>query len=114
MKHALHSVAFALLFSLFGTSTAALAAELPTYKILMKGGRIIPETLEVPANTRFRLEVKNEGPGAAEFESLELKKELVLAPGVTRTLVFFPMKPGSYKFFDDFHPATGQGRIVAK
>ena len=45
---------------------------------------------------------------------LELKKELVLAPGVTRNLVFFPMKPGTYKFFDDFHPETGQGRIVAK
>jgi len=36
------------------------------------------------------------------------------SPGVTRSLVFFPMKPGSYKFFDDFHPETGQGRIVAK
>jgi len=24
------------------------------------------------------------------------------------------MKPGTYKFFDDFHPETGQGRIVAK
>jgi hypothetical protein len=47
-------------------------------------------------------------------KKLELKKELVLAPGVTRSLVFFPMKPGSYKFFDDFHPETGQGRIVAK
>jgi hypothetical protein len=68
----------------------------------------------VPAQKRFRLEVKNEGPGAAEFESLELKKELVLAPGVTRTTVFAPMKPGTYKFFDDFHPETGQGRIVAK
>ena len=76
----------------------------------MKDGRILPETLEVPAQTRFRLEVKNEGPGAAEFESLELKKELVLAPGVTRTTVFAPMKPGTYKFFDDFHPETGQGR----
>jgi hypothetical protein len=29
-------------------------------------------------------------------------------------MVFFPMKPGSYKFFDDFHPETGQARIVAK
>ncbi len=93
---------------------AAMADEMPTYKLLMKEGRIFPETLEVPAKTRFRLEVKNEGPGAAEFESLELKKELVLAPGVTRSLVFFPMKPGTYKFFDDFHPETGQGRIIAK
>ncbi|WP_428825448.1 cupredoxin domain-containing protein [Azonexus sp. IMCC34842] len=114
MKHALHSAAFSLILCLLTASSAAIADDLPTFKLLMKDGRLIPETLEVPANTRFRLEVKNEGPGAAEFESLELKKELVLAPGVTRNLVFFPMKPGSYKFFDDFHPETGQGRIVAK
>lgn len=110
MKSALFSMIFGLLLA----SGTALADDMPTIKLLMKEGRLYPETLEVPAMTRFRLEVKNEGPGAAEFESLELKKELVLAPGVTRNLVFYPMKPGTYKFFDDFHPKTGQGRIVAK
>ena len=110
MKHPLISMAFCL----FLAAGTALADELPTFKLQMKDGRFIPETIEVPANTRFRLEVKNEGPGATDFESLELKKELVLAPGVTRSLVFFPMQPGSYKFFDDFHPSTGQGRIIAK
>jgi hypothetical protein len=110
MKNALYAV----IFGLFLGSTGAFAQDMPTFKLLVKDGRFIPEIVEVPANTRFRLEVKNEGPGASEFESLELKKELVLAPGVTRNLVFFPMKPGSYKFFDDFHPDTGQGRIVAK
>jgi hypothetical protein len=110
MKQALISVVFAL----FLAPTVALADDMPTFKLLMKEGRFFPETVEVPAGVRFRLEVKNEGPGATEFESLELRKELVLAPGVTRSLVFFPMKPGTYKFFDDFHPETGQGRIVAK
>jgi len=110
MKPALLSFILGLLVA----STSAWADDLPTYKLLMKEGRIFPETLEVPANTRFRLEVKNEGPGAAEFESLELKKELVLAPGITRNLVFFPMKPGTYKFFDDFHPETGHGQIIVK
>ncbi|MEI7429347.1 MAG: cupredoxin domain-containing protein [Betaproteobacteria bacterium] len=110
MRHLLISS----VLGLFLTATAAFADDLPTYKLLMKGGRFIPETIEVPAQTRFRLEVKNEGPGATEFESLELKKELVLAPGVTRSLVFFPMKPGTYKFFDDFHPDTGRGQIVVK
>ena len=110
MKQALISVVFALFFA----PTVALADDMPTFKVLMKDGGIFPNTVEVPANTRFRLEIRNEGPGAAEFESLELKKELVLAPGVTRNMVFFPMKPGSYKFFDDFHPETGQARIVAK
>lgn len=90
------------------------ADDMPTFQLLMKEGRLFPETLEVPANTRFRLQIKNEGPGAAEFESLELRKETVLAPGVTRALVFHPMKPGTYKFFDDFHPQTAQGKIVAK
>ena len=117
MKHALLSIIFGLFLvstATVGSAGPVMADDMPTFKLLMKDGRIHPETLEVPAMTRFRLEVKNEGPGAAEFESLELKKELVLAPGVTRNLVFFPMKPGSYKFFDDFHPETGQGRIVAK
>lgn len=110
MKNTLFSVAAGLLLLSFN----ALADDMPTFRLLMKNGHFIPETVEVPANTRFRLEVKNEGPGATEFESLELKKELVLAPGVTRSLVFYPMKPGTYKFFDDFNPETGQGRIIAK
>lgn len=110
MKLALRSVVLPLLLA----AGCAFADDMPTFKVLMKNGHIIPEAVEVPANTRFRLEVKNEGPGAAEFESLELKKELVLAPGVTRNMVFFPLKPGTYKFFDDFHPETGQARIVAK
>lgn len=105
--------ASALLMAAFAVPTHA-ADDMPTIHLLMKDGRLFPETLEVPANTKFRLTIKNEGPGAAEFESLELRKETVLAPGVTRSLVFHPMKPGTYRFFDDFHPETAQGRIVAK
>lgn len=96
------------------TGAPVQAADMPTIHLLMKDGRLYPETLEVPANTRFRLQIRNEGPGAAEFESLELRKESVLAPGVTRNLVFNPLKPGSYKFFDEFHPETAQGRIISK
>lgn len=99
--------------SLFAGSPAQ-ADELPTFQLVIKGGRLFPETIEVPANTKFRLTIKNEGPGAAEFESLELKKEKVLAAGVTSNLVFYPLQPGTYKFFDEFHADTAQGRIVAK
>lgn len=92
----------------------AYAEDIPTYLLRIKDGRFSPDTVEVVAGQRFRLTVSNDGPGASEFESLELRKELVLAPGVTRSLVFAPMKPGNYRFFDDFHPQTGQGRIVAR
>lgn len=92
----------------------AIADDMPTYQLVIKDGRLFPETIEVPAQTRFRLEVRNEGSDAAEFESLELKKEVVLAPGITRKLVFVPLKAGTYRFFDEFHAETAQGRIVAK
>jgi hypothetical protein len=92
----------------------AWADEIPTFNLLIRAGRFLPETVEVPANTKFRLQIKNEGPGAEEFESIELRKEKVLAPGASSFLIFQPMKPGTYKFFGDFHPATAQGRFVAK
>ncbi|MDO8990599.1 MAG: cupredoxin domain-containing protein [Sideroxyarcus sp.] len=90
------------------------ADELPTFLLTAKDGRFYPETIEVPAGQKFRLTIKNEGPGPEEFESLELRKETVLAEGVTRTLVFAPMKPGTYKFFGEFHLDTAKGQIIAK
>lgn len=90
------------------------AQELPSFHLLIKDGRFVPATLQVPANTKFRLLIKNEGPGAEEFESIELRKEKVLAAGASSFLIFQPLKPGSYKFFGDFHPDTAQGQLVAR
>jgi hypothetical protein len=92
----------------------AVAEELLAIKLTAKNGRFYPETIEAPAGTRFKIVVTNEGPGPEEFESLELRKETVLAPGVTRAVVFAPLKPGVYRFFGEFHPDTAQGRIVVK
>ncbi|BCO28351.1 hypothetical protein MIZ03_3251 [Rhodoferax lithotrophicus] len=96
-------------------ATASLQAqELPTFKLLIRDAHFEPVTLEVPANTKFRLLIKNEGPGAEEFESLELRKEKVLAPGASSFLIFQPLQPGTYKFFSDFHPSTAQGQLLVK
>jgi hypothetical protein len=92
----------------------ATAQDMPTYTVTFQDGRSLPETITVPAGVRFRLQATNKGPGPAEFESIELRKESVLAVGVTRNVVFAPLKPGSYAFFDDFHPDTARGRIVAR
>lgn len=90
------------------------AQELPTFRLEMKNGHFEPAEVLVPANTRFKLVLHNAGSDAEEFESLELKKEKVLAPGATSFVVFAPLKPGSYRFFGEFHPQTAQGRIVAR
>lgn len=100
--------------AVFVAAAPSHAEDLPSFNLLIRAGRFVPETIEVPANTKFRLLIKNEGPGAEEFESTELHKEKVLAPGASSFLIFMPLKPGSYKFFGDFHPDTAQGRFVAK
>jgi len=89
-------------------------AGLPAFPLTIENGHFTPEVIEVPAHTRFKLVITNKGPGPEEFESKKLRKETVLAPGVTRSVVFAPLKPGSYRFFGEFHPDTAQGRIVAK
>ncbi|WP_037472016.1 cupredoxin domain-containing protein [Simplicispira psychrophila] len=93
---------------------AVAAQELPTFRLEMKNGHFDPTEVVVPANTRFKLVLHNAGTDAEEFESLELKKEKVLAPGATSFVVFAPLKPGSYRFFGEFHPDTAQGRIVSR
>lgn len=110
-----HTVgALMLVSSLLLILTPVRAQDMPSVNLLIRDGRFVPATLEVPANTKFRLLIKNEGPGAEEFESIELRKEKVLAPGSSSFLIFQPLKPGTYKFFGDFHPDTAQGQMVAK
>jgi plastocyanin len=92
---------------------AAHAADLPTFKLEMNDGKLNPARIEVPAGQRIKIAIRNTGKGAAEFESVQLRKEKVLAPGGDSFVVIAPLEPGEYKFFDDFHQQA-QGVIVAK
>jgi hypothetical protein len=90
------------------------AADMPTFNLEMADGQLKPSRIYVPAGQSFTLVIRNTGKGAVEFESIRLHKEKVLAPGVELSLVFRPLDPGEYKFFDDFHSSPVQGVIVAK
>lgn len=93
---------------------AALAEEEPTFRIEFKDGAVSPDRIDVPANARFRLELANVGLSPIEFESLELRKEKVVAPGTTTVLVIRTLDAGEYSFFDDFHPGGPSAKLVAK
>lgn len=110
MKFPQKFVATAVVFLLAG---AAQAADLPTFKLEMADGKLNPARIEVPAGQRFKIEIRNTGKGAAEFESVQLRKEKVLAPGAESFVVVAPQSPGEYKFFDDFHQQA-QSVIVEK
>ena len=90
------------------------AADEPVFAIEFNDGTMTPLRLEVPANTRFRINLTNKGKTPAEFESNELRLEKVLAANSASTLVIRTLDPGEYKFFDDFHPDAPQAVLVAK
>lgn len=76
--------------------------------------RIEPARLEVPAHQKFKLLVKNTDDTADEFESADLNREKLVAPGQTITVFLGPLEPGEYKVFGDFHQDTARGVLVAK
>ena len=92
----------------------AYAAEEITVQLVAREGKFFPPELIVPAGRKIRIEIRNDGKDPVEFESMELRKEKVLAPDSKSVVVIVPQQTGSYKFFDDFHPKTGQGVLVVK
>ncbi len=95
-------------------SVPALAEDMPVHKLVAKDGVFTPATVEVAAGKKFKIEISNEGKGAMEFESKDLKQEKVLAPGAKSSVVINALKPGTYVFFDEYHMDAQKGKIVAK
>ncbi len=101
-------------FAFAALASAGARAEDPTFRIEFKDGVVTPKRIEVPAKTRIVLELVNSGATPAEFESKELRKEKVLAPGSSSSLVLRALDPGEYEFMDDFHPEAPASVLVAK
>ncbi len=90
--------------SLILAAGAALAADAPTYTITLSNHGVAPATLTVPAGERVKLHIKNTRSQPSEFESAELSREKVVPGGTTLDLWIGPLKPGKYKYIDEFNP----------
>lgn len=88
--------------------------KVPHYNITLENHKFSPSVIEVPANTKFRLIIKNKDKTAAEFESHDLKKERIIKGGKKSQITIKGQKPGTYKFFDEFHEKTAQGKVIVK
>jgi len=108
------SIAWVALLLCLGLGGAAQAAdEMPTFTLTFKpDGTFEPARLEVPAG-RFKINLINASSEPVEFESIPLRKEKVLGPGVSSFVVITISRPGEYPFFDDFHPNV-KGTLVVK
>jgi hypothetical protein len=85
-----------------------------SFAVRAASGRFEPVELVVPAGAAFKVIVTNAEETPIEFESFELHRERVVQPGDTITVYIPALTPGTYKFFDDFHPDTPEGKIVVK
>jgi hypothetical protein len=102
------------LFLLLAAPVVAWSADMPEFHLTIKDHRFEPAQLTVPANTKFKLLVKNADSMPSEFESNELNREKIVLPNRTVTVFIGPLEKGSYKFFDDFHQDTGQGVLIVE
>jgi hypothetical protein len=111
VRHAIAGATIGTWLSLVG---ACRAEDLQTFTVTLKAHRFIPSELHVPAGKPFFLVVSNREDATDEFEMSSPPLEKVIQPGSDGRVRVRPLAPGRFVFFDDFHPETPQGAIVAE
>ncbi|MEJ2376845.1 MAG: cupredoxin domain-containing protein [Pseudolabrys sp.] len=88
------------------------AAE-PVFHLTIVNQAFKPDSLSIPAGQRVKIMVMNKDTIPAEFESSDAHREVVI-PGKTELPVYVgPLEPGTYHFFNDFHPDS-KGTLTVK
>ena len=82
--------------------------------LTIEQNRFQPDEIKVKAGVPFVLVITNNGKGAEEFESKELRIEKVIPAGKTVKLKVPALKSGTYGFAGEYHEKTAKGRIVAE
>ena len=101
----------ALLLSLFPVLAMAADAEIA---LIIRDHRFDPAEIRVPASQKIKIVVHNQDSTPEEFESHELNREKLIAPGTKANIFVGPLKPGRYPFFGEFHEKTARGAIIAE
>ncbi|NWA03286.1 cupredoxin domain-containing protein [Pseudomonas gingeri] len=97
------------------SSPIALAAETiddAPITLVLENHHFTPSTFTVPADKRFRIQLTSHDNSVDEFESYDMKFEKIIVPGGTITVFTGPMHPGTYSFFDDYHPDDAKGTVT--
>jgi plastocyanin len=84
------------------------------YRLTLKDNKFEPARLEVPSGEKISVIIHNQDATPAEFESRDLNREKIVSPNSEARILIGPLKPGTYDFFDDFHPKTATGTFVVK
>ena len=82
--------------------------------LVIKDNRFEPAQIKIPAGQKIKLMVHNQDASAEEFESHELNREKLIAPGAKVPIYIGPLAPGRYPFYGEFNNKTAQGVVIAE
>jgi plastocyanin len=111
MRLALPALSSVLLLG--AVSAASAAPEAHRLTLTLKDHRFTPESVQVPAGQRIRIELINQDAATEEFDSEDLHVEKDVTPNGKVSFVVGPLKPGAYSFMGELHPDTASGTITA-
>ncbi len=97
-----------------GFAPAAFADEPVKVSIRLEDHKFSPAEPTAPAGKPIVIEIVNQDKTPAEFESKALRVEKVVPGGGKITVQVRPLKPGRYRFFDDYHESTTEGFLVTQ
>lgn len=103
-----------ILFALLAAASLSAWAAGPDYTLVIREHRFEPAELRVPAGQKIKLVVHNQDSTPEEFESHELNREKVIAPGAKANIFVGPLKPGRYPFYGEFNEKTARGVLIAE
>lgn len=103
-----------LLLALLATASLTAWAADNNYSLVIREHRFEPAELRVPAGQKIKLVVHNQDSTPEEFESHELNREKVIAPGAKANIFVGPLKPGRYPFYGEFNEKTARGVLIAE
>jgi len=90
------------------------AARADDYVLTIKNHHFSPPVLNIPANQKVKITVRNDDATDEEFESYELNREKVVSGNSQITVFVGPLDPGTYPYFGDFHKDLANGQLIAK
>ena len=114
MKHVFAASLAAAIVVAAAPGWSARADDEKSFTLTIKDHKFEPSQLEIPADTKVKLVIKNLDDTAEEFEMTSPKREKVVKGGQEGTIYVGPFRPGTYDFFGDFNPQTARGRIIVK
>jgi plastocyanin len=100
-----------ILLSLLSLSSIAADGEIA---LVIREHRFEPAEVRVPAGQKVKLVVHNQDATPEEFESHELNREKIIAPGAKVNIYIGPLKAGRYPFFGEFNEKTARGTVIAE